>query len=121
MSKILQRIPRSCHIPLHQKKKKSQATGRNGQKPPIKKLLELERAIFLAGYQKAFMLTVDQCQLCTECTQNLEICHHPKPARPTIEAFAVDVFSTARNVGYPIQVLTDPTDTMNRYAILMVN
>jgi hypothetical protein len=43
-----------------------------------------------------------------------------KLARPTIEAFTVDVFSTARNVGYPIQVLTDPTVTMNRYAILMV-
>jgi hypothetical protein len=43
-----------------------------------------------------------------------------KLARPTIEAFTVDGFSIARNVGYPIHVLTDPTDTMNRHAILMV-
>ncbi len=85
-----------------------------------KKLLELERAVFLAGYQKAFMLTVDQCQLCPECPQTLQTCRHPKRARPTIEAFAVDVFTTARNVGYPIHVLTDPKDTMNRYGILMV-
>ncbi|MFX1300752.1 MAG: DUF2284 domain-containing protein [Promethearchaeota archaeon] len=102
------------------KKEKVPGDRKEWSKATDKKLLELERAVFLAGYQKAFMLTVDQCQLCTECTQNLETCKHPKLARPTIEAFAVDVFSTARNVGYPIHVLTNPTDTMNRYAILMV-
>ena len=29
---------------------------------------------------------------------------------------AVDVFSTVRALGFPIEVLTDPGDTMNRYA-----
>jgi predicted metal-binding protein len=102
--------------------KKEQVPGdrKVWSKQTDKKLLELERAVFLAGYQKAFMLTVDQCQLCTECTQDPQTCKHAKLARPTIEAFAVDVFTTARNVGYTIHVLTDPTDTMNRYALLLV-
>jgi hypothetical protein len=33
---------------------------------------------------------------------------------------SVDVFTTVRKVGYPIEVLTDPNQTMNRYAFLMV-
>jgi hypothetical protein len=33
---------------------------------------------------------------------------------------AVDVFATVRNLGYPIEVLTDPSDVMNRYAFLLV-
>jgi hypothetical protein len=32
----------------------------------------------------------------------------------------VDVFSTVRKVGCPIQVLTDYTQTMNRYAFLLI-
>jgi hypothetical protein len=33
---------------------------------------------------------------------------------------AVDVFSTVRQLGYPIQVLRDYSETMNRYAFLLV-
>jgi len=33
---------------------------------------------------------------------------------------AVDVFSTARRCGYPIQVLTDYDQPMNRYALLLI-
>jgi len=31
---------------------------------------------------------------------------------------AVDVFVAVRSLGYPIEVLTDPADVMNRYAFL---
>ena len=106
---------------FHFTKKEDQPGDRKEwSKRTDKQLLELERAVFLAGYQKAFMLTIDQCKLCLECTLERKTCKHPKLARPTPEAMAIDVFSTARNVGYPIHVLTDPTDTMNRYAILMI-
>jgi hypothetical protein len=33
---------------------------------------------------------------------------------------AVDVFSTVRQIGYPIQVLVDYSQTMNRYAFLLI-
>jgi hypothetical protein len=34
---------------------------------------------------------------------------------------AVDVFSTVRKIGYPIQVLSDYDQEMNRYAVLLVD
>ena len=83
-------------------------------------LLKLERVIFLAGHPKAFMLAMDNCNLCTECPGQRSECKHPKLARPSPEALAIDVFSTVRQCGYPIEVLTDYTQTMNRYAILLI-
>ena len=36
------------------------------------------------------------------------------------EALGVDVFATVRKLGYPIEVLTDYNQEMNRYSFLMV-
>ncbi|MHA2301239.1 MAG: DUF2284 domain-containing protein [Candidatus Thorarchaeota archaeon] len=84
------------------------------------KLLKLEREVFLSGQVKAFMLPADNCSLCDECVPAREDCKQKKLSRPPPEAMAVDVFSTAKGVGYPIEVLTDYDQTMNRYAILLV-
>jgi hypothetical protein len=32
----------------------------------------------------------------------------------------IDVYATVRSLGYPIEVLADLTQTMNRYAFLLV-
>jgi predicted metal-binding protein len=86
-----------------------------------KELVGLERAVFLAGNQKAFLLFMDSCGLCGEkCSGLREECKVPRSARPTPEAMAVDVFSTVRRIGYPIEVLPDPHRAMNRYAFLLV-
>ncbi|MHA2156735.1 MAG: DUF2284 domain-containing protein [Candidatus Hodarchaeales archaeon] len=53
-------------------------------------------------------------------TSKLQDCNHPKQSRPTPEALGVDLFSTVKQVGYPIKVLTEYTEVMNRYALLMV-
>ncbi len=82
-------------------------------------LLKLERAVFLAGYQKSFLLFMDSCSLCVECTGRKEDCKNPQSARPSPEAMAIDVFSTVRKYGFPIQVLSDYAQVMNRYAILL--
>jgi predicted metal-binding protein len=84
------------------------------------KLLNLERAIFMAGYPKTFLLFMDSCELCAECVPERVNCKEPKLSRPSPESMAMDVFSTVRKLGYPIEVLTDPTQTMNRYAFLLV-
>jgi len=83
-------------------------------------LVALERAVFLAGYQKAFLLAMDSCGLCEDCAGAREECKVPRSARPTPEGMAVDVFSTVRRIGYPIEVLTDYRQVMNRYAFLMI-
>jgi predicted metal-binding protein len=83
-------------------------------------LLRLEREVFLAGNPKAFLLFMDSCSLCKECAEERKQCRNKKSARPSPEAMAVDVFSTVRQLGYPIQVLHDYSETMNRYAFLLV-
>ena len=84
------------------------------------RLLKLERAVFLAGYEKAFVLFVDPCNLCDDCVATPADCRNPRNARPSPEALGVDVFSTVRKCGFPIQVLTDTTQEMNRYGLLLV-
>jgi predicted metal-binding protein len=83
-------------------------------------LAKLEREVFLAGYRKAFVLFMDRCHLCAECVASRVECREPKLSRPSPEGMAVDVFATVRQLGYPIEVLTDPSQEMNRYAFLMV-
>jgi len=83
-------------------------------------LLQLERAVFLAGYRKAFLLFMDSCYLCTDCAGVRAECKNPKSARPTPEAMAIDVFATVKKHGYPIEVLSDYSQAMNRYALLLI-
>jgi predicted metal-binding protein len=85
------------------------------------RLLNLERAVFLAGWYKAFVLFVDPCNFCEECVPTRDLCEDPKTARPSPEGLAVDVFATARNAGKPIEVLEDYDREMNRYGILLVD
>jgi predicted metal-binding protein len=49
-----------------------------------------------------------------------EECKKPELARPAPEAMAVDVYATVRPYGFPINVLTDYSEAMNRYAFLMI-
>jgi predicted metal-binding protein len=83
-------------------------------------LLDLEKEIFCSGFEKAFLLFMDSCNICRDCHPKKEDCVEPKKSRPTPEALGVDVYSTARAAGYPIQVLADYAEKMNRYAFLLV-
>jgi predicted metal-binding protein len=70
--------------------------------------------------EKTFVLFMDSCNLCSECAGNLRACKLPKMARPTPDALAMDVYTSVRRLGYPIQVLSDYSQTMNRYAFLLL-
>ena len=83
-------------------------------------LLCVEREVFLQGYQKTFLLPMSPCGLCEKCAGVREECKNPNSARPTPEGMAIDVYSTVRRYGFPIEVLTDCTQEMNRYAFLLV-
>ena len=84
------------------------------------KLLELEREIFRAGYYKAMVLQLDNCEFCNPCSGNRVDCKNPQMARPGAEALGVDVFATVRKAGYSIEVLKYYSDVMNRYAFLLL-
>lgn len=83
-------------------------------------LLKVERGLFLADFRKAFLFFMDECQLCDQCPGNPQECRNPRQARPCPESFCIDVFATVRKFGYPIRVLKDYDEEMNRYAFLMV-
>ena len=85
------------------------------------KLLKLEREVFLSGCEKAFLLFLDSCNICAECSGTRQTCKQPKLARPTPDALAVDVYATVRLLGYPIEVLSRFDQPMNRYAFLLVD
>jgi len=85
------------------------------------KLLKLEREVFLSGYYKTFLLFMDSCHFCDSCPGSREKCLNPKQSRPSPESMAIDVFATVRKLGYPIEVLKDYSEEMNRYAILLID
>ncbi|MFW9997239.1 MAG: DUF2284 domain-containing protein [Candidatus Odinarchaeota archaeon] len=85
-----------------------------------KRLSELEREVFLAGYERVFLLAAGSCHLCDDCTLDRKSCKYPNVSRPTPEGMAVDVFTTVKRVGYPIAVLRDYSEKMNRYAFMML-
>ncbi|MFC1877155.1 DUF2284 domain-containing protein [Thermodesulfobacteriota bacterium] len=54
------------------------------------------------------------------CSGVREECIEPRSSRPSPEAMGVDVFATMQKIDYPLAVLPDYHDTMNRYAILLI-
>ena len=77
--------------------------------------------MFKAGFVKAFLLFFDSCGICPECTGSRTACKESKLSRPTPDALAMDVYSTVRKLGYPIEVLSDYGQEMNRYAFLLID
>jgi predicted metal-binding protein len=84
------------------------------------RLLKMEREVFLAGNPKTFLLFMDSCDVCETCAEERAKCKNKRSARPTPEAMAIDVFSTVKQLNYPIEVLKDYSASMNRYAFLLV-
>lgn len=83
-------------------------------------LLEAERKIFVSGYQKVFLLNQSCCSLCETCSGNRKNCKDKSNSRPSPESFAVDVYQTARNAGFDLNVLPDNPGEMNRIAIILI-
>ena len=80
--------------------------------------VDVERALFLDGYYKAWTLGSGPCGRCKTC--NMKACVHADRARPSMEACGIDVFSTARAYRLPIEVVRDHTDVRNFYALILV-
>jgi predicted metal-binding protein len=86
----------------------------------VSKLLELEREVFLSGYHKTFLISHESCGFCETCGVDRTKCKNPKGARPGADAMGIDVYATVRSIGYPIQVLKNYDEAMNRYAFLLI-
>ena len=79
----------------------------------------LERGVFLSGFYKAFGLGDGPCALCDKCS--FEKCIHPRTARPSMEACGIDVYTTARANGFPIEVVRDRSSDQDYYGIILVD
>jgi len=77
----------------------------------------LEREIFLDGYHQAFGMGAGPCDLCEKCSKS---CRYPDKARPSMEACGIDVFSTVRANGFPIEVLKTNTCKGNYYGMVLI-
>ena len=86
-------------------------------------LLKLERDIFLDGFYKCFLLQYSDCVFCKKCVADGDRnkCVNKAKCRPSVDAMGIDIFQTARGVGYEINVLKERTDTQNRFAIILVD
>ena len=82
-------------------------------------IARLEREIFLDGYYKAWSMGSGPCRLCKECDPT-GVCRHSYKARPSMEACGVDVFKTARDNGFPIEVVQTYEDVRNAYGVILV-
>jgi predicted metal-binding protein len=88
---------------------------------PLNKIVvELERKIFLAGYERAFGMGGGPCFLCQECVPSPGLCKHPEEARPSMEACGIDVYSTVKAHGFPIEVLKDQNCKPNFYGLVLI-
>jgi predicted metal-binding protein len=84
------------------------------------RLIEAERRILLAGFEKTFLLSFDNCNLCEVCAPTPSECRQPYKRRPTMEAFAIDVYSSVRKFGYTLSVKRDRREKSDRFALLLV-
>ena len=84
------------------------------------RLLALEKEVFFMNYPKTFLLNQSCCTLCSACPGSRKDCTHKIQSRPSPEAFAVDVYSTAENAGLKINVITESPSVIHRIAILLI-
>lgn len=101
-----------CDVPAEARKEWCRANHRA--------LLDAEKQIFLGGCERVFLLSFDNCNLCDECVPLPSDCPLPYTRRPTMEAFAIDVYSSVRHHGYSVSVKKDPNETADRFALMLV-
>jgi len=82
-------------------------------------LVHLEIETFLDGYYKAWSMGSGPCRLCKECDLT-GFCKHGYEARPSMEACGIDVFKTARDNGFPIEVVRTHGEERNIYGVILV-
>ncbi len=79
----------------------------------------LERELFLDGYYKAFAMASGPCELCRSC-DTAKPCRHPYQARPSMEACGIDVYQTARNNGFTLEVVRSGDSLCSFMSLILI-
>ncbi len=81
---------------------------------------KIEKSAFLDGYY--FASAMHCCHLCKECSIDLgKPCKTPQRIRPCDQSFGIDVYKTARHLGFPCAPLQSKSQTPNRYAFVLLD
>jgi predicted metal-binding protein len=88
-------------------------------KPFSETIVNFEVKIFLDGYYKAWSMGSGPCRLCKECDPTTS-CKHGFEARPSMEACGIDVFKTARDNGFTIEVVKTHEEERNIFGLILV-
>ncbi len=83
-------------------------------------VVDLERAMFLDGFYKAFAMGSGPCRRCEECNM-VGGCLHADRTRPAMEACGIDVFATAREHGLPISVVRDHKQERDIFGLILID
>ena len=84
------------------------------------KLLRLEKGVFFAGRQKAFVFGAGPCTICPECPEDGK-CRHHNLARPSMEGSGIDVYSTAENAGWSLAPVKEKGGYVQYIGLLLVS
>ena len=105
-------------ILLHQRLVKGEKRKEKGR-AFSKAIVRLEIEMFLDGYYKAWSIGSGPCDLCKECNLSGS-CRHGLEARPSMEGCGIDVFKTARDNGFPIEVVRTRDEERNIFGLILV-
>ena len=79
----------------------------------------LEREIFLDGYYKAFGMVSGPCRFCRTC-DTTKLCKFPEYARPAMEACGIDVYQTAHNNGFTLEVVRTEDSPCTYLSLILI-
>jgi len=95
-------------------------TGKGDKAKDLTQVItRLEREVFLDGYYKAWSMGSGPCHLCKPCNTGGP-CQHGFEARPSMEACGIDVFKTARDNGFSIEVVRTHEEERNSFGVILV-
>jgi len=82
--------------------------------------LQLEKTLRSNRFTQAKAFGCGPCYLCEDCPIDSGQCKFPKQARASMEACGIDVFTTVKAHGFPIERLKSATDKANFYALVLI-
>jgi predicted metal-binding protein len=82
-------------------------------------VVDVEIALFLDGYYKAWAMGSGPCSRCKRC-DTTGSCMHADRARPSLEASGIDVFATARGHDLPIHVVRNHKEERDIFGVVLV-
>ena len=83
-------------------------------------VIHLETRFKQKGYQKAFALGAQPCNISDPCTIST-YCQNPEKERPTLQACGIDVKATVSNNGWPDVIQHKPCSDSHPIGMILLN